>query len=404
MGKNQVQILQDEFDGVGRVDMPTAPIELIWPHPVGHPLRHPRIDDPVRIDLRDDICLNGVQEPFLVRVGFHGKLRVLELVDGAGRYNAGIAAQKLMRKSGSKLLSREGDLKVKIKVFVGSDAELLLARQRVDIQPLKKPHSVRVLCDSVVQMGKHSIDADRILETLPRSWSVTIIHQVLISWHTVDAQLRQRFDEDPEVPAGLLPAILKAPPASRMQVLRDLLDAEVATVGGATRALRRIEAQRSVEAHDDDAPDIEHDGLDAAQPAAVEPAAHDSTKPERKPPKRAAKAGAPRTEAVSARLVKRLHKDMGGRSKLSMEARAFNLGAQTGLGREYAMSTVVPMLEGMPSVVAATLAGALWRLGIFNADVQRYAPADALELLDGAKRKPAAAEKDGQAKQRKKKG
>ncbi len=402
-GKNSVATLKEILgDEVGRVDVITVPIDWIWPHPKGHPLRHPRIEKPVRQSLLEDILLKGVEQPIVVRVEYHaekGKKKVprLALVDGSGRYNAGHAAQKVMRREGSKHLDRDNNLRVKIKLFKGDDGDVLVERQKHDHDPLKEAHSVCVLCDSIVQMEKLNVARERMHNVLDAAWTPKVVDVVAEFWHTADEDLRERLDRDPSVPPGLLPAVLKAAPEDRMRVLEGLLEAKVTSVRGASRTLRaRAEREAEAELHavvdESAAPDIEDDGLgrDDTEDEVVEGGeeARGSEHPARRGTKASPRTGAQRlrapVEAAKPQTVRKLVALVASREGVTEAERAFAAGAQAALDRDAARTGAVPLLETLDPTARAAVAGVLWRVGVFGADVQRYLPPEVLARVEDA--------------------
>ena len=393
-GKSRIAALKDVLgDGVGRVDVATVPLSWIWPHPRGHALRHPRIDDPVDEALRDDVVENGITEPFTVRVEYHGKSKKpkLALNDGSRRHNAGHAAVPIMRKRGSKHLNADGELMVKIRVIKCSDAEFLLERQRLDRQPWKREHSVRVLADTVLQFAQHHIEPERMLDVLPREWTLKVVAVVSEFWHTADEDLRARLDRDPPVPPGLLPALLKEVPEDRLAVLEDLLEARVTSVGGATRALRARAERAGVD--EGGAPDIEEDGLDSLREPPDDADGDEEDEPRAPAGRTGGGRASPRTggkplrapvEAAKPATVRRLAAVVDARAGASPAERAFALGARAALDRAYVKEHVVPLLESLEPTARAAVAGVLWRGGVFDASVQRLLPREVVDLVQDA--------------------
>ena len=397
-GKNQVQTLKDVLgaDVIGRTDAPTIALDDIWVHPKGHKLRHPRLDDPIDVDLRDDIVEKGVTDPLTLRLESHsGKMRAA-LCDGACRRNAGLAAQAIMRKQGSKHLDDKGNLKVRTIWLKCDDGEFLLKRRAADKQPLKRPHSVRVTCDEIVALSACNVEPDRILEGLSRDWSLSVVSSVAELWHTADAALRERLNVIPGrapegVPPGILPAVLKAAPEDRLRTLEDLLESGMTSPGGATRALKRMALEAEAAAEDD----IARDGLDSDKyrdPDDGEPAAAvvggdeeaeevedeaDVSAP--KSPRREVAKASPRvrslTQAPVARKVRQLADDLANRKSTAAE-RFFALGAQAGLGLDEVRERVLGLLKDaeVPEAVRCALAGMLWRRGLFPQAVQKHLP------------------------------
>lgn len=388
-GMDKVQYLKSLTFPAARTDVAKVPVEFIYVHPEGHPLRHVRADDPVDTKLRDDIVAHGVTDAVVVRVGSDEKNWLLELCDGMCRVNAALAAQDIMRESGSKLLKPDDDgnlcLWVKLELLPSSttDQEFLLERQRRDRQPFKRAHSVRALASQAVQMDKAGVDLADILEVYPRGWTKVIVEACTMQWPMFAARqpaLAQRFEDG--APVGILAAVLNALPSKRESVFDALVAAGATSPAGATRALRAAETRREVAPVGGpegdpslDVPDIEHDGLGDDDETSVPP------RPETAPPARTrAKV---LVEKVRSTTVQKAIAASRAKTRTDKAERGFFLGAEAALGERGLEGTIVELCASLDVTSQAVIAGVLWRVGIFGTAVQRLVPVGALEVIGG---------------------
>lgn len=192
----------------------------------GHPLAHPRRNDPVDEELVQSI-MQGWERGSVLWVREDGP--TLVLIDGSQRINASKEAQ---RRTGRPVLAE-------IAYFHGTDAEAVLFRLEANADPLKRPDSPSVLASTCKQavLLDASITVDVLLRKMPRG-----IHrgelEALLRWDNLLPELRPRFDSG-ELPIGLLGAVLDAPRDQQTAVAERLLGAGVRTSKGASRVVGR---------------------------------------------------------------------------------------------------------------------------------------------------------------------
>lgn len=225
MGLNAAARLKQGGVEIKKGDALHAPIGDIWVPPKGHPLEHLRFRDPVNREMVEDIKEYGVREAITVREDpLPGGKRRLLLVDGGNRTRDGLVAQEEMG----------AVLYVPIRLFTGTDAEVLLERVRANADPLKRPDTVSVLARTVAQMARLGpLDVRAVAGVMPRGIGPAEV-QALGRWGNLLAELRPRFDSG-ELPIGLLAAVLDAPRDEQVQTAERLKAAGVKSTRGATR-------------------------------------------------------------------------------------------------------------------------------------------------------------------------
>ncbi len=212
-----------------------VPIGDIFAPPASSPIHHPRCNEPLDEEMVVSIVTDGVREEIIVRDdGTHAGKKRLTLVDGARRRSHALEAQRRMHADGT--LAADKALYVKVRYFVGSDAELLLARLGFNSDPMKKPDSPAVLSATFVQLTNLGCDLADIAKVAPRGIGKGEI-VALLSWGNLLAEEQVKFNEG--APIGLLAAVLDAPRESQMEKLEELQSAGIKTQKGVTRAQNR---------------------------------------------------------------------------------------------------------------------------------------------------------------------
>lgn len=225
MGLNAAARLRLGGVEIKKGDALHAPIGDIWAPPKGHPLEHLRFRDPVNREMVEDIKAHGVREPITVREDpLPGGKRRLLLVDGGNRTRDGLVAQEEMG----------AVLYVPIRLFTGTDAEVLLERVRANADPLKRPDTVSVLARTIAQMAKLGpLDVRAVAAAMPRGVGPAEV-TALVRWPDLVPELRPRFDSG-ELPIGLLGAVLDSPRDEQVQRAEALKAQGIRSTRGATR-------------------------------------------------------------------------------------------------------------------------------------------------------------------------
>lgn len=242
MGRNAVDRLRAGGLVAKKGQMALVAIDDIWIPPDGHPLAHPRADDPLDEDLVSDIMLKTeIEKSILVRDdGVSDGRRRLTLVDGARRTINGREAQRRLRRS-HVLRKTESNpsaaLFVPVEFFTGSDAALLLKRlHRNGEDPLKKPDRASVLAITVRQLLALHATVEEIVPFMPRALGKREV-EALADWGNLEADAAAAFDAG--APLVLLRSVLDAPRGEHMATLDKLMAAGAKTAKGATRTLRK---------------------------------------------------------------------------------------------------------------------------------------------------------------------
>lgn len=215
----------------------SVPVDDIFVPGEGHPLAHPRRDDPLDEALVQSI-VRGWKEGSVVTVredGAPGDKLQFTLIDGSQRINAGKEAQ---RRTGRIVM-------VEIAYFFGSDAEAILYRLEANGDPTKRPDCPSVLastCKQAVSLDA-SITVEVLLTKMPRGIGRGEL-EALLRWKNLVPELQPRFDSG-ELPIGLLGAVLDAPRDQQPEVAERLLGAGVRTSKGASRVVGRDKREAS---------------------------------------------------------------------------------------------------------------------------------------------------------------
>lgn len=247
MGMNAAARLKSEGLNVSKRDQLVASVhDIYFPPKEGHvlsPVWHPRgeltIDDPGIKRLVDEIVADGeIREAALVREdnirdGADGrtgaKVKVLTIVDGAGRTVAGRLAEPILQKAGK---CKDG-LTIKIKLFdKPGDLALLLARQRADSDPSKRPHPPSILAIMVQQMMREGAKVSDIMPVMPR-WVTERDLEGFTRFHLLDAEVVRMIDTGEAAP-NLFRAVIDEPRAEQAAALKHLVDSGVTHMKGAT--------------------------------------------------------------------------------------------------------------------------------------------------------------------------
>lgn len=202
----------------------------------GHPLHHPRGDDPIDEEMVCDIMVSQeVREVVTVRDDGtdRGKLR-LTIVDGARRSRNCAEAERRLHASGD--LDKTAHIFLPVRFFKGSDAEVLKERLRLNADPLKRPDRPSVLAATLIALDKLHEPIDAVVAACPRTVTIKVA-KALLSWGNLSADLAAAFDGG--APIGLLPAVLDATPEERAGVLARLREAGIKDPKGATAARNR---------------------------------------------------------------------------------------------------------------------------------------------------------------------
>lgn len=261
MGENAVARLKGEGTNIGKTDMPTVPVsDIYFPPQSGHPLSqvwHPRSvltgDDPGIARLVEEIVEAGeITKPGLVREdwirgtpvdgdGFTWKTdaigpkrKVFTCIDCAGRKIAGMIAEERLHAEGK--LHRNGQpipLRIKIRIWAGSDKDLLIQRQREQQDPSKRPHLMSDLAVMTGQMLAAECTMSDILSVMPRDVGKAEI-EAMQRWGNLHPDAAKAFDDG--APIGLLSSVLDVPRDEQFAHLVSLWDKGLKTKKGATRA------------------------------------------------------------------------------------------------------------------------------------------------------------------------
>jgi hypothetical protein len=246
MGRNAADRLRDGGIAAKKADAILAPIDDIWIPPKGHPLWHPRQDDPVDEALVTSI-MGGWRKGscVLVRddnVQSNGKRR-LTLVDACRRTVNGREAQRRLRAAGILVATKDNpgaNLYVEIEWFKGSDAELLLERLRRNREdPLKLADRPSVLAATAMQLAALHASSEAIADVMPKGVGRREV-EALLDWPNLLAEVAARFDAG-EAPLVFLRAVLDVPRDEQGAALEKLLASGAKSASGATKVLRREE-------------------------------------------------------------------------------------------------------------------------------------------------------------------
>lgn len=233
----------------------------------GH-LTHPRKDDPLDEALRDDIVECGeVKESILVwelraeghevTQGGHRLKKgaaLLVVCDGSQRSVCGLDAERVLHKKG--LLSKDKEFYVPIARFKPRSPEtatrdFLVAMQSHDSQRLKKEHSPGVIATIYARAHKYGATVEELLAAAPNGFTIKIV-ECLLDWGSLHPDAAKAFDHGYDgrvVHVQFLPAIMKLPHSEQLSAIATLVEGEVTSLSGATRALRaqaREDAFRAV--------------------------------------------------------------------------------------------------------------------------------------------------------------
>lgn len=254
MGLNEAERLKNAGIDARKASVTRIPISQFYVEKKG-PTAHPRWG--MRDDtLKNYIKANGVPGTFLAReAGIVDDAMRVELIDGARRCFNGLRAEEELRKESPRqaplTFDRNdpddlGRLYVDVDLFAGSDVELLLARLAANSDPGKVPDSPRVLAAIVKSLAKLGCeDIDAIQAVMPRGISKKDV-QALGRWDNLLPDAAAMFDSG-EAPLGLLSAVLDAPRAEQVVVVKRLLSAGVKSAQGATRVLNKDKAKEAAD-------------------------------------------------------------------------------------------------------------------------------------------------------------
>ena len=398
VSKHSKWLVEEGFE-VERNSLSLVHPGALYFHPEGHPLHHPRAEDPVDEALVLSLMEEGNHVPLVVRVEFdEHKNRVLAVCDGARRARAAMVAQTRLREAKNQRILKELDgrwvfpLKVDFLTTDTTDADFLYKRQELDHEPTKKPHSTYVLCKSVIQLDKYGVDVNRILSVLPRGWTPGHVEMVT-TMPMIAPELAARFDARDEsgaatVSIGLLPAVLSVAPVDREEVLDDLVQAGCTSPSAATRRVNAYKRENitppPVPRESDsgaataDAPDIDDDGLDSMPPSQASPG---TNKPSKLP-------GQIPNRIPNARRVQHTIDTVRDQPKMSPDMNAFTLGAQMGIGGNADSGKLLKELldnaSGLGVMAQTLIAGFCWRFGMWdnNPQVQGMVSASVHAALD----------------------
>lgn len=209
--------------------------------PTDGPLAHPRANDPLDEDLVLDIMAQGeVIEPVDVRRDgmIAGKLR-LTLIDGSRRTNHLLEAVRRWQAAGT---FRDEQKYIRIRYFVGDDKAALLHRLRKNTDPLKKPDAPSVLAKTAMQLDRAKATPEKILAVMPRSVSSKSELAALLRWPDLTPEAAALFD-DGTVSLGILGAVLDVARDEQAAVARELAEAGMTHMKGATRYINRKRTQ-----------------------------------------------------------------------------------------------------------------------------------------------------------------
>ncbi len=236
MGVNACERMKEGGIEAKKTTITLVPIKDIWTPPRGHPLWHPRAEDP----LDEELCENIVKErkikkPLVVRDDgvVKGKRRLV-LLDGARRTVNGREAEKRLRKAG--VIGKTDSLYVKVEFFTGDDSAFLLERLRLNDDPLKKSDRASVLAITAKQLNDLHTPLEAIVAAMPRIVAGKREVEALLEWDNLVPEAAKRFDEG--LSLCFLRNVLDAPREKQVEVADKLATSGVKTAAGATRLLR----------------------------------------------------------------------------------------------------------------------------------------------------------------------
>lgn len=234
------------------------------------PIAHPRAALPADEALVQWIMANGMRSRegtpwrFLAREqGMVGDALDVVVGNGSRRHKAGLEAERRLREvqalrlkeSGLRLgplvwdktdPSDLGRLYVEIELHDGTDAEFVLARIAANSEPGKLPDSAEVLALQVLQLLDLGCDDFAAIQAVMPPGVGKKEVQALARWRLLTPAARERFVAA-DAPAGILSAVLDAPPAEQLAVLEALLAAGVRTKYGATLAQKKAREEKTGE-------------------------------------------------------------------------------------------------------------------------------------------------------------
>ena len=243
MGVNACERMKEGGIEAKKTTIPLVPIKDIWTPPSGHPLWHPRAEDPIDEELCENIVKERkIKKPLVVRDDgvVKGKRR-LTLLDGARRTVNGREAEKRLRKAG--ILGKTDSLYVKVEFFTGDDAAFLLERLRLNADPLKKPDRASVLAITAKQLHDLHTPLEAIVAAMPRVVAGKREVEALLEWDNLVPEVATRFDEG--LSLCFLRNVLDAPREKQVEVADKLATSGVKTAAGATRLLRERSEQEN---------------------------------------------------------------------------------------------------------------------------------------------------------------
>lgn len=233
------------------------------------PTAHPRRTLPVDEALVAHIMANGMVGAdgrpwrFLGREAGKGEdgLLTIDIGDGSRRHKAGVEAERRLRAAQAERVKRGesrvgplqwdksdpsdlGRLYVEIELFVGTDAEFILARIAANAEPGKLPDSVEVLAIQVAQLA--AIDCEDIDAIVAATGLSKREVQALARWKLLTPAARFRFVEA-DLPVGVLSAVLDAPPAEQLALVENFIANDVRTAHKATIRTKKAREERTGE-------------------------------------------------------------------------------------------------------------------------------------------------------------
>lgn len=235
------------------------------------PTAHPRRALPVDEVLVQHIMRNGMVgadgRPWRFLGREAGKnddgLQLIDIGDGSRRHKAGLEAERRLSEHQAERLkhsgirvaplqwdksdpSDPGRLYVEIELFVGTDAEFILARIAANSEPGKLPDSTEVLALQVAQLAACDCeDLDAIVAVMPRGVGRKEV-QALARWGLLTKAARARFVEG-DLPPAVLSAVLDAPPAEQLGVVEAFIAGNVRTAMKATIRTRKAREDKTGE-------------------------------------------------------------------------------------------------------------------------------------------------------------
>lgn len=162
--------------------------------PGDHALVHPRATEAPDDALVKSIVDHGFfdNEPISVYEETQtGGGKKLYVIDGSRRTNAGKVAEGVLREKGQ-LKKEDPRLFVPITIFDGTIEQALASRIRADSDPLKKPHSLSVLCATFRPLSKFGWSDAAIAEAHGRKTATQVGH--ILRFETLPEATRAAFD------------------------------------------------------------------------------------------------------------------------------------------------------------------------------------------------------------------